>query len=104
MGIPDNFHSYAGPYTDKLYGKAQIQTENGTAVLELLPSRKLFSGPLYFMNDSVAKIWFRDEFLPAGKIRFEQNGDTILGFTLDIPNDDFNFDNLHFSKMKGMGN
>jgi CubicO group peptidase (beta-lactamase class C family) len=99
--LPNNFQKYMGSYEDKVYGKAEINFINETALLELLPSKKLLTGKLYFLSDSTFKIHFEDEFLPIGKVLFQlDESGNVLGFTLDVPNDDFNFDNLNFLKLK----
>ncbi|MGX1929885.1 serine hydrolase domain-containing protein [Flagellimonas sp. 2504JD4-2] len=98
--LPDNFEKYVGLYKDDVYGIAEIKRANEMGILELLPSKKMLSGHLYFHNESAFKVQFKDEFLPIGKVIFQLGKDqSIEGFTLDIPNDDFNFDNLNFVKL-----
>ncbi|MEX0314203.1 MAG: serine hydrolase domain-containing protein [Allomuricauda sp.] len=99
--LPDSFNKYIGLYKDDVYGLAKIKKVNETGVLELLPSKKMLSGQLYFENKSTFKVQFKDEFLPIGKVVFQlDEHQNIKAFRLDIPNDDFNFDNLKFVKLK----
>ncbi len=98
------FSKYAGLYEDKAYGKATISIQDGTPTLELLPSKKLFSSPLYFINEERFKVKFRDEFLPIGEIVFKISDEGIVdSFKLEIPTDDFHFDNLDFKKIETDG-
>lgn len=96
--IPD-IANYEGDYEDKVYGKANIRNENGKAVLELLPTKELFTGNLYYLSKDKFKIIFNDGFIPAGEIIFEYNTDKkIKGFKLNIETGDFHFEDLYFKK------
>lgn len=102
--IPDDFSRYVGKYTDKIYGDAEVKVQNGVAMLTLLPSPELFSGKLYFLNETKFKVQFNDEFLPIGEVIFNKDSlNNISGFKLKISSDDFNFDNLDFTKTKTHG-
>ena len=91
--------TYEGNYEDKVYGKANIRSENGKAVLELLPAKELFTGNLYYLSKDKFKIIFNDGFIPAGEIIFEQGTDKkIKGFKLNIETGDFHFEDLYFKK------
>ena len=99
------FSKYTGLYEDKVYGKATISIQDGTPTLELLPSKKLFSGPLYFINNERFKVKLRDEFLPIGEIVFKiSEAGIVESFRMEIPTDDFHFDNLDFEKIETDGN
>ena len=50
--IPSNFSSYMGLYEDKVYGPAYIKIVDSSAFLELMPSKFLLSGKLYYMDKS----------------------------------------------------
>jgi len=94
-----NLSVYKGTYEDKAYGKAVIREENGKGFLELLPSKKQFSGYLYYLNKDTFKVVFNDRFVPAGKVIFttDKNGKPV-GFKLDINSSDFLFKYLDFKK------
>ncbi|TMU54481.1 serine hydrolase domain-containing protein [Flagellimonas algicola] len=97
--IPTDFQRYEGLYEDKVYGQAQVKMVNSDAILELLPSKDNLSGKLYYLDKLRFKIKFKDPFLPLGEVVFEIDENlNIIGFRLDVPNDDFNFDNLNFWK------
>lgn len=105
ISLPRNIQKYEGIYKDDIYGKAEIKNKDGVAILELLPSKKMLSGQLQYVNESNFRIHFKDEFLPIGNVIFKlEKSGNVLGFKLDIPNDDFNFDNLNFSKLKDRRN
>ncbi len=76
-----------------------IREENGKGFLELLPSKKQFSGYLYYLNRDTFKIVFNDRFVPAGEVIFTtgKNGKPV-GFRLDINSSDFLFKYLDFKK------
>jgi hypothetical protein len=93
------FSHYKGLYEDKQYGKALITEENGKAVLTLLPSKKLFSGYLYYLAKDKFKIVFNDKFVPSGHVQFKLDKDKkAVGFRLDIESSDFLFKHLNFEK------
>jgi len=94
-----NFSAYKGIYGDKAYGKAVIREENGKSFLELLPSKKQFSGYLYYLNKNTFKVVFNDRFVPAGEVIFmtDKNGKPV-GFKLNINSSDFLFKYLDFKK------
>jgi CubicO group peptidase (beta-lactamase class C family) len=92
--------NYIGEYEDKVYGKANIRIDNGKAVLELLPTKDLFTGNLYFLSKNNFKIIFKDGFIPPGEIVFEQRSDQkIQGFKMNIETGDFHFEDLDFKKL-----
>lgn len=96
-----NLSLYKGLYEDKQYGKASIKEENGKAILELLPSKKQFTGYLYYLSSNKFRIVFNDKFVPAGEVIFEMNKNKKpLGFKLNIESSDFLFKYLDFKKLK----
>jgi CubicO group peptidase (beta-lactamase class C family) len=95
-----NIAKYVGEYQDKVYGKASIRIENGKAVLELLPTKDLFTGYLYYISKDKFKIIFNDGFIPIGEIIFEQDLDKkIKSFKMNIETGDFHFEDLNFKKV-----
>lgn len=94
-----NLAIYEGEYVDYVYGKAIIKNKKGKAVLELLPTKDLFTGNLYYLSKDKFKIIFNDGFIPAGEIIFEQTEDKkIKGFKMNIKTGDFHFEDLYFKK------
>ncbi|MBZ0200011.1 MAG: serine hydrolase [Ignavibacteriaceae bacterium] len=90
---------YAGNFLDDYYGSAEIKFEDNNLSLTLLPTKELFTGILTHWHYNTFKIEFADAYLPYGLINFELNTNCELtGFTIDLPNPDFHFDNLHFIK------
>jgi hypothetical protein len=96
--IPD-LSLYEGQYEDKGYGKAVIRVESEKAILELLPTKKLFSGRLYYVSTDTLKIIFKDAFIPAGEVVFKRGRDKkVISFKLNISSSDFHFKYLNFKK------
>lgn len=88
-----------GSYEDKMYGKATIKTENGKSWLIMEPTKSLFTSELEPINKTTYRIKFKDPFLPEGKVTFNlDSGGNPSYFTIDLPNPDFNFYNLKFTK------
>ena len=95
-----NMANYEGEYEDKVYGKARIINENGKAVLELLPTKELFTGNLYYLSKDKFKIIFNDGFIPVGEIIFERGANKkIKGFKMNVETGDFHFEDLYFKKI-----
>jgi hypothetical protein len=94
-GLP----AYAGNYADKMYGGAKIELKDGKLWLEMTPTKKLFVGSLEHWHFDTFRFKFADPFLPEGFLTFEADSNGhIKGFTIDLPNPDFHFFNLHFEK------
>ncbi|MCP5061535.1 MAG: serine hydrolase [Ignavibacteriae bacterium] len=92
---------YAGIYTDKMYGNAEITFDNGNLSLTLLPSKELFVSKMEFWHLNTFRIKFADEFLPEGFVTFNfETSGNISGFKIELPNPDFHFYNLDFKKKK----
>jgi len=95
-----NLSLYTGLYEDREYGKASIKEENGKAILELLPSKKQFTGRLYYVTSDTFKIVFNDSFIPSGEVIFKiDKSKKPLGFKLNIESSDFIFKYLDFKKL-----
>ena len=98
---------YSGEYEDKMYGKANVTFEpsltadrNGELKIVLLPAEKLFNSKLTHWHYDTFNIKFKDPFLPEGLVTFElDNKGNVGGFSIEVPNRDFHFHNLHFKKM-----
>ena len=94
------FIAYSGHFEDKMYGPAKIVMEkDGTLTFEMTPSKELFTATLEHWHFDTFRFKFKDPFLPEGFLTFESDSDgNITGFTVDLPNPDFHFFNLHFEK------
>ncbi|MEZ4776366.1 MAG: serine hydrolase [Bacteroidia bacterium] len=90
---------YSGRYEDKMYGPAEITIRDGKLFLTLLPTATLFTGELKHWHYNTFRVDIADPFLPFGLIVFEMDSQgKVTGFTIDLPNPDFNFYNLKFEK------
>lgn len=88
-----------GNYQDLMYGGAKIFKQNGRLTLELSPTATLFTAELTPCGPAHFRFKFKDPFLPEGTlvVQFNPQGG-IKSFTIDLPNPDFNFYNLLFTK------
>ncbi len=94
-----SLESFAGIYEDKMYGEAEVKFENDKLLLTLIPSKEYFNAELSHWHFDTFNFQFNDPFLPEGLITFELNKDgEINGFKIDLPNPDFHFYNLNFTK------
>lgn len=104
LRIPDtkpslSLEKYAGIYTDKMYGDAEIKFENDKLTLSLLPTKELFTSRMEHWHNDTFRIKFSDPFLPQGFVTFSFNSNSqIESFTIDLPNGDFHFYNLKFER------
>ncbi|MEZ4825118.1 MAG: serine hydrolase [Bacteroidia bacterium] len=90
---------YSGKYEDKMYGPAEVEIRDGKLFITLIPTATLFSGELKHWHYNTFRVDFADPFLPFGLVVFEMDsGGKVTGFTIDLPNPDFNFYNLKFEK------
>lgn len=91
--------AYSGLYEDKMYGPAKVIMEKGILSFEMTPSKELFTADLEHWHFDTFRFKFKDPFLPEGFLTFESDSDgNITGFTIDLPNPDFHFFNLHFER------
>jgi len=91
---------YSGVYTDVMYGDAEITLSDAKLTVTLLPTSGIFTSDMEHWQYDTFKIKFNDKYLPEGYVNFEFNGTgDVDGFTIDLPNPDFHFYNLHFKKM-----
>jgi hypothetical protein len=89
---------YTGVYEDSVYGRAIIKQEKNKATLTLLPTKKLFTGTLYYLAPDKLEVIFKDVFIPPGEIIFDKKNSRVNGFKMNIPTGDFHFENLYFKK------
>ncbi len=91
--------SYAGTYTDKIYGDATITEKDGKLSLSFLPGPELFTGPLDHWHFDTFKWTHADPFLEAGYITFSFDADhQVTGFKIDLHSPDFHFWKLDFKR------
>ncbi len=92
---------YSGIYGGELYGNAKISVENGELKLVFAPA-PMFNAILKHWQYDTFTIRF-DEFpsLPKGKVNFIINADgKVEEMRIDVPNPDFDFTELKFSKFE----
>lgn len=91
---------FIGTFYDSLVGKAVIERQNDSLCIHWNES-KVFDG--YLMRTDLLSFelyWPAIPSLPKGKLNFEVNGvGKITGFTIDLPNPDLHFNELHFRKI-----
>ncbi len=92
---------YTGTFRDAFYGDAKISMADGKLYLVMEPSKQLFQGSLNHWHYNSFEVTLRDPYLPPGVVTFELGSKgEVTGFTIDLPNPDFNFPNLHFKAVK----
>ncbi|MBN3036066.1 MAG: serine hydrolase [Bacteroidales bacterium] len=90
---------YTGSYTDTMYGPAEITLSGDILELKLIPTGELFSSPMEHWHYNTFRIKFIDPFLPQGFVTFTVNGaGNADSFTIDLPNPDFHFHKLKFTR------
>ncbi|MGD1845393.1 MAG: serine hydrolase [Salibacteraceae bacterium] len=88
-----------GTYRDEMYGDATVKLQDGKLYFVMEPAKTLFQGALNHWHYDTYEIRLKDRFLPPGYITFEfDSKGAVKGFTIDLPNPDFHFYNLHFLK------
>ena len=91
---------YTGKYSGSLYGDATIDLEDGHLVLQLNPASSLRGKLSHWHFDTFKLDW--DSPFPwfgSGKVQFilDSNGE-VVEFVMDVPNDDFWFNELEFKR------
>lgn len=92
--------AYMGTYEDEMYGQAKIKMGKDGLSISLLPTKTLFSGDMEPYGDHAFRFEFFDPFLPFGVATFEVVEGKVIGFRIDLPNNDFHFDKLDFKAVK----
>lgn len=91
--------SYAGTYTDKIYGDAVITEANGVLTLTFKPAPGLFTGTLSHWHYDTFQWNHADPFLEPGYVTFTFDADhRVNGFKVDLHSPDFHFYKLDFRK------
>lgn len=94
--------AYAGTYGGPLYGDATVTIENGKLVLRLLPNPDLVADLTHWHFD-VFEVKWRKSFpwFGAGKVQFVLNERAVVTeMKMNVPNNDFWFDELEFRKKR----
>jgi len=93
---------YAGAYGGAMYGDATISLENGALVLRLLPDPDLVADLVHWHYDTFEIHWRKPSpWWDEGKAQFVLNANAkVLEVKLDVPNNDFWFDELEMKKLK----
>jgi CubicO group peptidase (beta-lactamase class C family) len=91
--------SYCGLYTDPTYGDAQVEMKGDSLKLTFLPAKETFTSTMEHWHYNTFKVKFRDAFLAYGLVTFSLNASAeITGFKIELPSNDFHFDELDFKK------
>lgn len=93
---------FVGTYEDKMYGKARVYLQKRKLMLELTPSKTIFTSVMEPWDKDLFLVTFKDEMLPEGLVSFSYNETTkaIEGFEIDLPNPDFHFYKLNFKRIQ----
>ncbi len=95
-----SLNKYTGEYKDKMYGNAKIQKIGEEISLTLEPAGEIFTSPMSHWHYDTFRIDFKDPFLPFGLVTFDFDSDgNVVGFKIDLPINDFHFNNLYFKKL-----
>jgi len=90
---------YCGRYADPYYGHAKVSLRQGRLHLSLEPTRGKLAGDLEHHHLNSFRVDFKDPYIPAGLVTFHLDADgKIFGFSFRIRANDFNFENLRFTK------
>ena len=93
--------AYVGKYTGAMFGDAQVSDENGKLVLRLVPAPN-FVGDLEHWHFDTFRVRWRESVVypfPKGFVTFsiDRQG-RVAAMKIDVPNPDFNFDELDFKR------
>ena len=91
---------YTGTFRDKMYGDASIEMTENTLQLTLEPANEVFTSKMKHWHYDTFRVDFKDPFLPFGLITFDFNSKgKVEGFKIDLPINDFHFNNLYFESV-----
>jgi CubicO group peptidase (beta-lactamase class C family) len=92
--------SYTGKYNDVSYGDAEVTLSDTALSITFLPTAELFTSKMEHWQYNTFRIKFNDPFLPGGFITFDIDGNgKVTGFSIDLPNPDFHFEDMKFLKV-----
>jgi CubicO group peptidase (beta-lactamase class C family) len=91
---------YAGTFGGPMYGDATVSWENGKLMLRLLPNPELTAELVHWQHDVFEVRWMKKHaWFRGGKVQFFLNQESeVADFKMDIPNEDFWFDELEFKR------
>ena len=94
-----DLEDYTGNYGGEVYGDAVVELQNGSLVVQFVPSPK-FRGELSHWHFDTFEITFKQfPSLPSGTCTFVLNADgEVDEMIIDVPNPDFDFTELDFKK------
>ena len=92
--------SYCGIFNDPTYGNAEIELNGDSLKLIILPAKVTFKSTMVYWPYNTFKVKFKDALLAYGLVTFgfNSNGE-VTGFKIDVPSNDFHFDDLDFRKI-----
>jgi CubicO group peptidase (beta-lactamase class C family) len=91
--------SYCGLYNDPSYGEAEVEMTGDSLKLTFLPAKETFHSIMIHWHYNTFKVKFKDAFLAYGLVTFSFNANgEVTGFKIDLPSNDFHFDELDFKK------
>ena len=84
-----------------MYGDGTIALENGKLVLRLQPNPDLTADLVHWQHDVFEIRWHKKfAWFGNGKLQFLLNpASEVTEFKMDVPNEDFWFDELEFKKL-----
>ncbi len=91
---------YAGAYGGPLYGDAVVAVEGSGLVVRFVPNPDLTGDLTHWHHDTFQITWRRDfPWFGRGWVQFviDRTG-TVVGMQVDVPNEDFWFTELEFTK------
>ncbi len=94
--------NYLGTYGGPMYGDAEVRMENGKLVLVFLANPD-FTGDLTHWHFDTFEVKWRTAFpwFGKGKVQFlPDNAGRVTEMKVDVPNEDFWFDELEFKKKR----
>ena len=91
---------YAGRYGGPMYGDADVKLENGKLILKFIPNPDLTADLVHWQHDVFEVKWHKKHaWFGDGKLQFLLNEQSaVTEFKMDVPNEDFWFDELEFKK------
>lgn len=96
-----SLEDYTGRYSDRFYGDARVKMKDGELHLSLLPASETFTSEMEHWHHNTFRVDFKDPFLPFGLITFDLDSKgRVSGFSIDLPSQDFHFQNLYFKPKK----
>jgi hypothetical protein len=97
-----SLEAYEGVYGGPMYGDATVSLEDGALVLRLLPNPDMVADLSHWHHDVFQLSWRKTfAWFGGGKVQFIMNEEgKIREMEINVPNDDFWFQELEFKKKK----